>query len=558
MPSTTAPADTRRLADTIFPATGEMGPLCRAMDWSATQLGPVESWPESLKTAAALVANQGIAMNLCWGPGLLQIYNDAYRVIMGGKHPEGLGQSVLWSWAEIREDIEPLFRRVFEGETVYREDMLLRVQRHGVVEDAYFTFSYSPVRVESGAIGAALINCYETTAQVRARAVQAERDRLFRELEVERSRLEHVFQNTPSFLAVLRGPDHVFELANDSYVRLVGHRDVIGKPVRAALPEIETQGFIALLDRVLATGEPFVGREVAIDLQHTPGGPLETTYLDFMYMPMVEADGSRSGIIAHGVDVTAQVMARRDVERLLIEAEEARKEAELANRAKAEFLAAMSHELRTPLNAIGGYVDLIDMEIHGPVTPAQRTSLARVAASQRHLLTLINDILSHARLEAGRLEFHIEPLNVLDMLASVEALVAPMAQAKGIAYSVRECDRGLQVAADEERVRQILLNLVTNAVKFTHQGGWVAISCETAGDRVRIRVHDNGRGIPADKFEAVFDPFMQLGRTFNRPEAGVGLGLAISRDLARGMGGDVTVESTPGEGSIFTLELPAG
>ena len=144
------------------------------------------------------------------------------------------------------------------------------------------------------------------------------------------------------------------------------------------------------------------------------------------------------------------------------------------------------------------------------------------------------------------------------MLASVEALVAPMAQAKGIAYSVRECDGGIVVAADEERVRQILINLVTNAVKFTHGGGWVAISCETVGDRVRIRVHDNGRGIPADKLETVFDPFMQLGRTLNRPEAGVGLGLAISRDLARGMGGDVTVESTPGQGSIFTLELPAG
>jgi hypothetical protein len=144
----------------IFPETGEMGPLCRALDWSATPLGPVEQWPESLRTSAALVARQGIAMNLCWGPDLLQIYNDAYRVIMGNKHPLGLGRSVLWSWAEIREEIEPLFERVMAGETVYFEDRLLRVERHGAIEDAYFTFSYSPIRVESGAIGAAVINCF--------------------------------------------------------------------------------------------------------------------------------------------------------------------------------------------------------------------------------------------------------------------------------------------------------------------------------------------------------------------------------------------------------------
>lgn len=174
--------------DVVFPPTTEMGRLCRARDWSATPLGPVDEWPQSLKTTAGMAIRQGIAMNLCWGPDLLQIYNDAYRIIMGEKHPSGLGRSVLWSWAEIRADIEPLFERVWKGETVYFEDLLLRVRRtgSGSTEDAYFTFSYSPVLVESGDVGGVLINCYETTQQVHARELQSERDALLEALQVER------------------------------------------------------------------------------------------------------------------------------------------------------------------------------------------------------------------------------------------------------------------------------------------------------------------------------------------------------------------------------------
>jgi signal transduction histidine kinase len=549
-------------AEIVFPATGETGPICRAKDWGATPLGPVERWPPTLRTTAALVMRQGIAMNLCWGPELRQIYNDAYRVIMGDKHPAGLGRSVLESWSEITDQIGPLFERVMGGETVYFEDLLLRVRRRGAamdqpLEDAYFTFSYSPVLDERGAVCAALINCYETTTQVRARALQLERDRLHGELEVERERLEYVFKQAPAFLAVLRGPEHVFALANDAYYQLVGHRDIVGKPVRDALPEVVQQGFVSPLDRVLETGEPYVGRELSVTLARTPGSPAEERFVDFAYIPLIEADGRRAGIIAHGTDVTDQVLARRDVERLLREAESAREEAETANRAKADFLASMSHELRTPLNAIGGYVDLLEMGIHGPVTDAQRVALDRVKHSQRHLLTLINDVLAFAKVEAGRLEMSIEPLSACDLLSSIEPLVAPLAAEKGIALSVSDCDRALRLLGDEERVRQILLNLVGNAIKFTPAGGWVLMTCEGAGESVEISVRDNGPGIAPEKQRAIFDPFVQADRSLSNPRDGVGLGLAISRDLARAMQGELTVESTPGEGSAFALRLPA-
>jgi signal transduction histidine kinase len=264
------------------------------------------------------------------------------------------------------------------------------------------------------------------------------------------------------------------------------------------------------------------------------------------------------------------VLARREVERLLEEserqraeadmarreAEAAREEAEMANRAKADFLASMSHELRTPLNAIGGYVDLLDMGIHGPVTEQQRVALHRVKHSQQHLLTLINDVLAFAKVEAGRIEVDVRILAASEQLFSVESLVAPLAEEKGIAFSIKDCDRTLCLSADEERLRQILLNLVGNAIKFTPTGGWVLLTCESSAHWVDICVRDNGPGIAPEKQQSIFDPFVQVDRKLSNPRGGVGLGLAISRDLARAMGGELSVQSEFGTGSSFTLRLP--
>jgi signal transduction histidine kinase len=223
----------------------------------------------------------------------------------------------------------------------------------------------------------------------------------------------------------------------------------------------------------------------------------------------------------------------------------------------------MSHELRTPLNAIGGYAELIALGLRGPVTPEQLADLARIQRSKRHLLGLINEVLNYAKVEAGVVEFLRRPVRVADAVADAEALVAPQLRAKGLGYAWAGCDPGLAVWADPDKLQQILLNLLSNAVKFTNARpglpGRIEASCDTAADaRVRIHVRDTGVGIPPDKIDAVFEPFVQVGRASNRPMDGTGLGLAISRELARGMGGDLTAESTPGVGSTFTLTLPAG
>jgi PAS domain S-box-containing protein len=243
----------------------------------------------------------------------------------------------------------------------------------------------------------------------------------------------------------------------------------------------------------------------------------------------------------------------------LFEAERrARAEAEAANRAKFDFLTTMSHELRTPLNAIAGYVELMEMEIRGPITPQQREDLGRIRRSQTHLLGLINDVLNFARVETGHVHFEIEDVPLDETLAGMEALVAPQVLAHGLTYEHRRSDPGATVRADRDKLRQIVLNLLSNAVKFTPPGGHVWLESEVVDGRAEVRVGDSGPGIPADKLATIFEPFVQVNAGYTRTSEGTGLGLAISRDLARAMGGDLGVESWPGEGSVFTLVLPAG
>ncbi len=396
-----------------------------------------------------------------------------------------------------------------------------------------------------------------------ARFAERERERLLAQLEVESARLAEVFQSAPSFIVAFRGPDQIYEFVNEAYYQLVGHRDLVGKPLLDAIPEIRNQGFIELLEHVLQTGEAWVGRESPVELQRTPGAPTEMRYLDMVLQALTDADGTRSGVVAHGSDVTAQVLARREIERVLEEselaradAEAARAEAEAASRAKGEFLAVMSHELRTPLNAIGGYAELMEMGLRGPITEQQRSDLARIQASQRHLLGLINQVLNYTRIETGTVQYHVESVPLSEVLAAAEALVIPQVRARRLTFVLDSCDPAVRLLADREKVQQILLNLLSNAIKFTEPGGELRVETRFDDVVVSISVHDSGMGIASDKLGSVFEPFVQVNQRLTRPNEGVGLGLAISRDLARGMGGDLTAESTIDVGSRFTLTLP--
>src|SRR5687768_856679 len=252
-----------------------------------------------------------------------------------------------------------------------------------------------------------------------------------------------------------------------------------------------------------------------------------------------------------------QTLNRR-LEEKTAEARDALRQAEEANRAKSDFLATMSHELRTPLNAISGYADLLSMGIRGPVNDAQKADLDRINKSQAHLLGLINDILKFAKLESGQLELKLEDFSVDAALRAAEDLVRPQVEAKEISYEYVAGSEKVTVRSDRDRFQQIVLNLLANAAKFTPEGGAIKVSWEASREHVLIHVVDNGMGIPEDQSERIFDPFVQVDASTTRKSEGVGLGLAISRDLARQMGGDVTVKSRPGRGSKFTLTLPRG
>jgi PAS domain S-box-containing protein len=239
-------------------------------------------------------------------------------------------------------------------------------------------------------------------------------------------------------------------------------------------------------------------------------------------------------------------------------AERAQREAMAANTAKSQFLAAMSHELRTPLNAIAGYLELIETGVYGPVTEAQHRALRRAQRSEQHLLSLINDVLNFAKLEAGRIEYHLEDLPLDEVVSQMMPMIEPQLAARGITHDAHVAP-GIMVRADRDKLQQILLNLLSNAAKFTESGGRVTVetvACDAMPpDGVCLEVTDTGCGIPADKLEEIFDPFVQVHRKLTRVTEGSGLGLAISRDLARGMGGDLRVRSIEGEGATFMLLL---
>lgn len=315
-------------------------------------------------------------------------------------------------------------------------------------------------------------------------------------------------------------------------------------------------GLSALVVLVGAVLSWIVGRRITRPLVQLAGAAESVSRGTYHRVPVDRSD--EIGRLAASFDAMAREMvaARRELERRASDADTARQEAEEANRSKSDFLAMMSHELRTPLNAIGGYAQLLTMGIHGPLNESQLNALERIDRNQTHLLTLITDLLSFARIDAGRVQYDIQDVPLNESLANLEPLISPQLQSRDLNFTYRPCPPAVRVRADGDRLSQILVNLLGNAIKYTPDGGTVSLSCDFDETTVRVHVHDTGRGIPADRLTYIFEPFVQGERALNRPNEGVGLGLAISRELALAMHGELTVSSELGRGSTFTLSLP--
>jgi signal transduction histidine kinase len=477
--------------------------------------------------------------------------NDAGARVAGQPRDRILAGTLRGVWpGTVDAGLFADYVRVLEtGEPLHRE----LLYEHAELEAG---LAITGVRIGEGPAAELGLTFADITARLQA---ERERARLLAALGAERERLRSLVVQMPMPVALHEGPEHRFAIVNDAYQRSSGAwREVAGRTPPEAFPELEGSGIFERLDRVYATGEPWVAPETPMPFDREGTGLVEDAWFTVRFEPLRDAEGRVVGIINFSLDVTEQVRARQQVETLLDAERAARAEAEAANRAKGDFLAVMSHELRTPLNAIGGYAQLMELGLQGPVTPEQLAALGRIQRGQQHLLGLINSVLNYAKLEAGHVQYEAVDVPAAEALAEVAALVAPQARAKGLTLAAGPCAPELVARADPEKVRQVLLNLLSNAVKFTRAGGTVTVGGARAADgRVALTVADTGRGIPADQLARVFAPFVQVDQRLTRTEEGTGLGLAISRDLARGMGGDLTAESTPGVGSTFTLTLPA-
>ncbi|MDB5949667.1 MAG: sensor hybrid histidine kinase [Massilia sp.] len=322
---------------------GEMARLIAGHDWAASPLGSRAGWPRALHTTVDLMLASQFPMFVAWGAQRCLLYNDAYSNILGRKHPQALGMPFKEAWADIWHEVGPIADRAFANQPSYFQDLPIQMERNGYPELTYFTFSYSGVRGDSGAIEGMFCVCQETTA-----SVLAEKQRLD-----EMDRLRQLFEQAPGFMAMLRGPRHVFEMANAAFLQTTGFRDLIGKPIRAALPELAGQGLYELLDHVYASGEPYVARGMAVKVQRDPLAPLEDVFVNFIYQPIVAAGGTVTGIFVEGSDVTGQHLAQQDLARNIerLEQVERRKtfQLELADRlrdlARPEEITAAASEI---------------------------------------------------------------------------------------------------------------------------------------------------------------------------------------------------------------------
>ena len=513
---------------------GEMADRTRAFDWSKTSIGPVEAWSEILLGTVNTLLNSRHPMFLWWGKDLVQFYNDAYRPSLGeGKHPKALGQNGAECWPEIWPLIFPQIDAVMtQGLASWHENQLVPIHRNGRLEDVYWTYGYSPVYTSTGEIGGTLVVCTETTDGVLAR----------RQLQREMQRLADLFEQAPAFFAVLGGPEFVYEMFNGSYQQLIGHRGILGKSVREAVPEAEGQGFLKLLDGVYRTGVPYVGRGIPIQLARTPDHPLELRYIDFVYKPRLGSDGSVSGIIVLGVDVTE---AKRS-EQVLLQSEKLNAVGRLAS--------SIAHEINNPLEAV---TNLIYLAQKSAVNPQAIDYLTSAEIELRRVSAIANQTL----------RFHRQSTSPGPVTASTLVdTTLPLYQGRiaNKRVKVERRDRANQdVLCLDGEIRQVLSNLISNAIdamsdihrrlliRSRNSTDW-----KTGRPGVTLTIADTGAGMSTETISHIFEPFFTT-----KGDKGTGLGLWISRGIIERHQGSLKMKSRRAphsSGTVFALFLPRG
>ncbi|MDQ3108623.1 MAG: PAS domain S-box protein [Bacteroidota bacterium] len=678
---------------------GEMGELIRSTDWSKTSLGNPKSWPQSLRTAVAIMQDNPFGMYIAWGKEYIQLYNDGYRPILGtSKHPRALGISTRETFSEIWNIIEPMFDGVMQGKAVGFPDFMLPLNRNGFVEECYFDFSYSPIRKDDGEIGGVLVTIIETTTKKKAEDALKESEARFRamadnipnlawmadaegwifwynkkwyeytgttpdqmkgwgwqsvhdpetlpqvlekwrksiangekfemvfplkgadgkfrqfltrvlpvldksekitqwfgtntditlqiesEQKVKESEerfrkmaealketeqnLRNTILQSPVAMSILKGPDHLVELANERMFELWGKpaEVLLNKPIFEGLPEAKDQGFEAILNNVYTTGKAFIAEGIPVRLPRKNG--IETVYVNLVYEPYRESDGSISGILVVAVDVTAQVIARRKIEE-----EVAKRTKELAdsnaglqtsNAELEQFAYIASHDLQEPLRKISTFTQMLEKKLGNNLDEIEKNYLKKINNSSARMTTLIRDVLAYSELSKQNDGFKEVPLDKIaaDCITDFELLI----EEKGATVQVRNLP---VIEAIPLQMSQLFSNIIGNALKFARKNVKPVLSISAAtlteeekknaaldqsADYIKIQFSDNGIGFKQEYSEQIFNIFQRLH--LKSEYEGTGIGLAICKKIVVNHRGELNAEGSSENGAVFNVILP--
>ena len=539
----------------------DMRTLSREFDWSVTPVGPAEDWPQSLRTAMNMVLDCGFPMILWWGSELVQFYNDAYAEVLQGKHPRALGQGGRECWAEVWDAIAPLLADVAErGVSIFKEDLLLPLNRNGYLEECYFTFSYSPIRDERGGVGGILCTVNETTTKV----LSERRLRTLRDLEARAFEAKTVSEAcalaaatlgaNPADLPLVR----IFSASGEGGCGVAG---AAGDP----LDEASEAALAAAAEALLRAGElpavfdlPAGAQPVRRALAQAVGA-LEQGRGGEVLVVGLSASLPHEGAYRSFLTVVAGQLAGalKNARAAQTERERLARLAEL-DEAKTAFFNNVSHEFRTPLTLMLG--PLAELEASAELaSPHGRAQLDSVWRNAQRLLKLVNTLLEFSRIEAGRLEGSFRPTDLAEITADLASTFRSAIESAGLRLVVDAPPLPERVYVDDAMWERIVLNLLSNALKYTFAGE-IRVSLGTSADgrSAELRVADTGTGIPSDALPHLFERFRRVRGAKARTHEGTGIGLALVHDLAALHGGTVAVESALEHGSTFTVSLPFG
>jgi len=563
----------------VFIGGGQMGALMRTKDWSATPLGPARSWPQSLRTAVSICLDSRFPILVWWGPELIMIYNDAYSQILGAKHPAALGARGEDCWPEIWDTIRPMLSGVLQrGEATWADDLLLLLERNGYPEECYFTFSYSPIRDESGGIGGIFTPVKETTERV----IGERRLRTLRELAARKSQSKSEQETWD--LAAKTLAENPYDLPFAVLYRT--SRDAaVAEPVAfAGLPDNHPWKHSVDLDRdqsplaraltlALRDGEPHILDDLASLQADVPAGSWQAPAQQAMALPIkLPGQDAAAGVLFSAVNprkhldqnyrafytMVAGQLGASLAEARAFQLERERNDALAAiDRAKTLFFSNVSHEFRTPLTLMLGPLEQLLRKSPGNFSSDESEQLAMVQRNALRLLKLVNTLLDFSRLESGRAQASYRPTQLSSLTAELGSMFESAFTRAGLKLSIQCPPLPEPVYVDHDMWEKIVLNLLSNALKYTLRGE-VTLTLTPRDGRVELTVADTGVGIPEHELPHIFERFHRVEGSRGRSHEGSGIGLAMVHELVHLHGGSIDVKSSPGRGTTFTVSIPFG